>query len=586
MSSSIFNRVILLAGALSMSAACAQSIEFVDIACFDQIHSNVAIKIIDKNPEWILAEIIEDDISEKCYAKSNFAHKFAQLNSGSYKLLLSAEAVKSRDVVIQGNVVERDFVDGISSGTYKISGRIGKEKFITYSINESFDNFDLNLLGFYSSVGSRLINGNIASGNHAAGLFSGGFTAGAYNNMRGYHYSSIAKHVGPQLDQIGFDPVHAFSQNGSGIVYNAAGEIVRELSIADKPGIYDISSIVANIKAGEVLRTGEEAFSGKSNIYLKDATGVSAFVGQRNSFSTGWENFYELIGPVYKSRSSIVRLGFNSDGPIVNASLRYSGAVDMRSDVMLNRGFSRVKFNVGITSMVYQKSSSIETMALSSSVALDGIRINPVLLYTKSASGSLSKYIELNATKSFRSASIIAGIRKFSNNKPQVFAGMSFPIGGAHYQVEAHGKSIFGNVFFKNDDVQGQYSNFNGKSHLRVMKEFASVTAGFDANAKSANFNVNASWLRHDGQIKLQKNLAKGKNGYLYVSAPYKTRLYINGVYVGITDSKDQLITSAQCGRLINVSVDDSESPGVVQGSLSQMFALDCLTGHDVKFDY
>lgn len=576
---------IALSAVASAVGAHAQEIDFVDVLCGDKTHPSVAVRVAEKTPVGILAQIMEPDVAEACHARPQALLRLTAVGGTLYRLDLDATTAAEAP----GSAPDQEkteLSDDLSTGTYKLWTRLGKNSSLVYSVNESMGGVDVGVLGYATKIDRKLVEAKIQRKNHAVGLFPSGFLTGSRDKMRGYHYSSVSNHAGAASDDVVMGRVSAFTPTGQVLIADADGNPVKTIALGDRPGTYDISGVIYGLAADQTLRAADEAIAGRSNATLKDGTGISVFAGQRHQRNVGWSNFVEAIGPVYATQNSVFRAGANSDGLILGASYGVPGA---RADISVQAKGARVQARIPGASIAYVKQLDSETASASVSRKFAGVTFTPILVATRTkffGTSATYRYAEVSASKSFSGVAVIAGLRKYSGQKTQLFAGITVPFGKTIYQIQNTGSRTITSASFVDDDLQGRYINADGNSHLRVTNYFGPINAGLEVSKAANSLILDISVLRHDGNISLQRNLRSGKSGYLYITAPEGTRVKINGIHAGVTDSNNELTTSSFCGENVNISVDDSNSSGVVQGSLTQVTSSNCLTGHHVKFDF
>ena len=98
--------------------------------------------------------------------------------------------------------------------------------------------------------------------------------------------------------------------------------------------------------------------------------------------------------------------------------------------------------------------------------------------------------------KNFSGINFMAGLRKYSDQKTQFFAGLTIPFGKTIYQVQRNGASTFASASFFDDDLQGRYINSDGKSHLKLTKYFGPMHAGVDLSQSTSSIIFDAAVLR------------------------------------------------------------------------------------------
>jgi hypothetical protein len=575
------SQVLAFAFSVITAGAHAKNIDFVDILCGEKTNPSVAVRVMGKTESGIQAQIMESDVSDSCYANPLAVHRLIRISDNLYRLELDALTVAS----IGNNdksLKTIDLSDEVSTGTYRIWTRISEKSSAVYSANESINGIDFSFLGYSANSSNKIIETKIQFGNHAIGLFPSGFFTGSRDRIRGYHFSSVGNHVGVKTDAVVMDRVSAFSASGQVAIED--NDSMKIISLGQTPGTYDISGLVFGLKSNQILHSQNETFIGPSNAKIQDGTGISFFAGQRHERNVGWSNFVEGVAPVYVTKNSVFRLGANSDGLIFGASY---GIPSARANFSLQKRGAQIQFQMpGMTaSFLRQLDSTI--VSASTSQKFSGITVTPIFVATRNhLTGHFSRYAEVLVMKNFSGINFMAGLRKYSDQKTQFFAGLTIPFSKTIYQVQRNGASTFASASFFDDDLQGRYINSDGKSHLKLTKYFGPIHAGVDLSQSTSSIIFDAAVLRHDGKVSLQKIPYGGKNGYIEITAPEGSKITVDGVFAGVTDSNNSLITNTLCGTRVNISVDDSNSSGVVQGGLSQVVATNCLVGQHVNFDF
>ena len=375
-----------------------------DVLCGDKTHPSVAVRVAQRTPAGLLAQIMESDVAETCYAKPLSLHRLTSVGGSLYRLELDATTAAEAPGGTRDQE-KTELSDDVSTGTYKLWTRLGKNSSLVYSVNESLGGVDVSVLGYATKIDRKLVEAKIQRKNHAVGLFPSGFLTGSRDKMRGYHYSSVGNHAGAASDDLVMGRVSAFTASGQVSIADADGNLVKTMALGDRPGTYDISGIIYGLAADQTLRAADEAFAGRSNATLKDGTGISLFAGQRHQRNVGWSNFVEAIGPVYATQNSVFRAGANSDGLILGASYGVPGS---RADFSVQAKGARLQARIPGASISYVKQLDSETASASASHKIAGVTFTPIFVATRTkfaGSVGFSRYTEISASKSFSGVS-------------------------------------------------------------------------------------------------------------------------------------------------------------------------------------